>query len=110
MYLLNAYPVDKETDGSSPIGVSKTAEEVCPIPMQVPTVLVKANVFGQPACARRIRDMVPKLRVSSHIIKYKGNGKSELRKQSPSNSSMPWLKSIFHALCTTVVTVVASIW
>jgi hypothetical protein len=51
--------VHRDTEGSSPIGVSGTVGEGYPIPMHVATLLVNMNVFGRPACARRIRDMVP---------------------------------------------------
>jgi hypothetical protein len=59
IYLLKAYPVHRDTEGSSPIGVSGTVGEDCPMPMHVLTLLVNMNVFGRPACARRMRDIVP---------------------------------------------------
>jgi hypothetical protein len=43
-----------------------------PIPMQVLTLLVKASVFGRPACARRIKDMVPMRLLLALAVTHEG--------------------------------------
>lgn len=73
IYLLSAYPVERDTEMSFPIGSSGTDPEMegenRPGPMQVLTLLVKTNVFGWPACVRRRRDMVPmRIEVSSQTL------------------------------------------
>jgi hypothetical protein len=81
MYLLNAYPVERETERSSPIGVSGTEGEICPIPMQVLMLLVKTKVLERPACVRRRRDIVPVwIEVNSHVFDLGRGNRREERK------------------------------
>lgn len=105
MYLLCPYPVDSATVGSSATGSSGILRPLFASPMHAATLLMIENVFAVPVWQNLRRCMVPAFCQPDSVHEWT----NVPFRQSFSNSSTFWLKSIFQALCTTTVTSAASL-